>query len=238
MTSIRVARGHPSALARFVARLLRHWRQRRAAVVIEFAIAGPVFFLLLFVVFEVSYDLFLQGVLNGSLAMAGREMQVDQTATATPTGAGSFTAAYFCPNAWGFLNCNNLFVRVEVISAALTNSACVDLYQSTTGGLPVANGTLNLAAFTSENGAGGSASPGTCDEITGSGNNGALGYCNPGPDELVLLSAIYVAPSFLNGLLPGTTAYKYNGSLVRAQLASTAFQTESFTASASRPDPC
>jgi hypothetical protein len=231
--------GHLPA-GRLGARLRRHWRERRASVILEFAIAGPAFFLLLFAVFEVSYDLFLQGVLDGALALTSRQMQVDSTVNATATGSNSFTAAWFCPNSFGFLNCNNLFVRVEVISAALTNSACVDLYQSTTGDLPVANGVLDLAAYTNETGmgGGGTASPGSCDEITGAGDNGALGYCNPGPNELVLLSAIYVAPSFLNGLLPGTQAYKYNGRLVRAQFASAAFETESFTPTASRAAPC
>jgi hypothetical protein len=200
---------------------------------VEFAIVGPVFFFLLFMVFEISYDLFLQAVLNSSLAVTGRQMQINTTQNATPTGTSSFTAAYFCPNSFGFLNCNNLYIRDEIINTS-TTSTCTDLYYATTGVLPVSGGVLQLGSFTSQNGfgAGGTVSVTNCDASS------TTGYCNPGPSEMVLLTAIYVAPSFLNGLMPGTQVYKYNGNYVRAQLASTAFETEAYTASAARPNPC
>jgi Flp pilus assembly protein TadG len=215
-------------------RLPASWRDTRASVMVEFAIVGPVFILLLLVVFQVAYDLFLQEVLDSTLAVTARQMQINQTQTATATGSGSFTAAYFCPNSFGFVNCNNVYVRVETVSTARTNAACLDVYQMTTGELPVSNGQLGLSSFTSESGAGtGPAAP-----ISSCDTNSGTGYCNPAGQEFVILTAIYVGPSFLNGYLPGTQAYKYNGHLVRAQMASTGFETESYTALPSRPSPC
>jgi Flp pilus assembly protein TadG len=209
-------------------------RDQRGVAMVEFAICAPVFFLMLFFVFEVAYDMFLQEVLNSALAFTARQMQVGETQQATATGPNSFDAAYFCPNAFGFLNCENLFVRVEVIDSSFANG-CTDLYQATTGDLPVSNGTLQLGSFTNEDGIGKgakiSAVP-ACDLSTGQG------YCNPTNSQLVILSAIYVAPSFLNGLLPGTQAYKYNSQYVRAQLATSAFQTEDFAPVTKPVDPC
>jgi len=215
-------------------RLPASWRSTRASVMVEFAIVGPVFILLLLVVFQVAYDLFLQEVLDSTLAVTARQMQINATQSATATGSTSFATGYFCPNSFGFVNCNNVFVRVETVSTALTDSSCLDVYQMTTGQLPVTNGQLGLASFTSNTGLGtGAAVPASsCD------TNSGTGYCNPAGQEFVILTVIYVGPSFLNGYLPGTQAYRYNGHLVRAQLASTAFETEDYTALASRPSPC
>jgi Flp pilus assembly protein TadG len=209
---------------------------RAGAVLVEFAIVGPVFLMMMMFVFEIAYDLFLQEVLESALAVTARQMQIGATQDAAATGAGSFTAAYFCPNSFGFLNCNNLYVRVEVLNTSQTSS-CADVYQATTGGLPLSGGapaTLQLAAFTSTLGAGigGTAAATPCDPAA------QTGYCNPGSDEFVLLTAIYVAPSFLNGMLPNTAIYTYGGHDVRAQLASTAFQTEYFADDKLRPSPC
>jgi hypothetical protein len=211
---------------RYFARLGRVKSDLRASMAVEFAIVGPIFFLLLFIVFEISYDLFLQEVLDSSLAVTARQVQLG-TAQGQTTAAG-FNQAYFCPNSFGFLNCNNLFIRVEPINTSL-QSTCTDLYDATTGVLPISGGVLQLGSYENTGGLGlGSTIPATkCDTAT---NNG---FCNAGKQELVLISAIYLAPSFIRGLLvPGTQVYKYNGSWVRAQFAATAFETENFTVTA------
>lgn len=204
---------------------------------VEYAIVGPVFFLMLLFVFEVAYDLFLQEVLESALAVAARQMQIGASQDATGTGTTSFTAADVCPSAFGLLNCNSLYVRVEVLNTAQT-STCADVYNATTGTLPLSAGApamLQLAAYTSQNGPG---TGGPNPTATACDPTAQIGYCNPGPDEFVLLTAIYTAPSFLNGLLPNTSIYTYGGHDVRAQLASTAFQTEYFSADKTRPSPC
>jgi len=212
---------------------------RDGSVIVEFAIVGPVFFLMLLFVFDTAYDLFLQEVLESSLAVAARDMQIGASQNATATGTTtSFTGAYFCPSALGLLNCNNLYIRVEALDTSSTTT-CADVYDATTGTLPLSSSTpatLQLATFTSENGAGAGGTippPATpCDPTS------QIGYCNPGANEFVLMTAIYVAPSFLNGLLPNTAVYTYGGTDVRAQLASTAFQTEYFSTDKTRPSPC
>lgn len=204
---------------------------RRASTIVEFAIAGPVFFFLLLFVFEIAYDQFLQEVLESSLAATARQMQVGTSQLQTGannidlTTPSSFMTQYFCPNSFGFINCNNLFVRVEILNTTFPTS-CSDVYQATTGALPITGNTLNLGSFSGVNGAGAGATVGTtpCDTNTGQG------YCSPSRNEFVLVSAVYVGPSFLNGFLPNTQIYKYNGRDVRAQFASDAFQTENFNA--------
>ena len=204
-------------------------RDRRGSMMVEFAIVGPVFFFLLLFVFEIAYDQFLQEVLESSLAATARQMQIGtaqlQTNSSNLTTPPTFMSQYFCPNTFGFLNCNNLFVRVETLSTNFTNS-CTDVYQATTGTLPVSGNTLELGSFSSKNGngAGTAISTSSCDTNTGQG------YCSPSGNEFVLVTAIYVGPSFLNGLLPNTEIYQYNGRDVRAQFAAAAFQTENFQA--------
>ncbi len=211
---------------------LRHWAgaPARGSVMVEFAIVAPFFFFMLFFVFEIAYDQFLQEVLESSLAFTARQMQIGTAQLQSGandidlTTPATFTPQYFCPNAFGFLDCPNLFVRVEILNTDFTG-ACTDVYQATTGVLPVTKGVLNLGSFSSENGTGSGAAiaPSPCDI------NAAQGYCSPSSNEFVLLTAIYIAPSFLNGLLPNAEIYKYKGHDVRAQFASTAFQTENFT---------
>jgi hypothetical protein len=226
---IRRAQQHRQRPSRAMAVL----QERRGAAALEFAICGPIFLLLLFFVFEISYDLFLQECLNSALAFSARQMQIGTTQESAASGGNSFISAYLCPDAFGFLNCKNLYLRVEVINSSFTTD-CTDLYQVTTGELPITNGVLQLGSFSSVNGAGigTQIASTTCDSTAGQG------VCNPTDSELVLLTAVYLGPSFLNGLLPGAQTYSYNGSDVRAQLASTAFQTEDFTPVTNPPDPC
>ena len=56
-------------LARFVRRLRRH---RRGAAMIEFALLGPLFFLLLMGIFDYSWQIYARQVLQGAVAKAAR----------------------------------------------------------------------------------------------------------------------------------------------------------------------
>lgn len=230
----RLARLHAATLSRLgrpLRRLLIGFgmSDERATVMTEFAIVGPVFLFMLFFVFEIAYDQFLQEVLESSLAVTARQIQIgtsqSQTSGTNLTTPSSFMTQYFCPNTFGFLDCNSLFVRVEIISTAFP-ATCTDVSQATTGLLPVSNNVLNLGSFSGVSGAGTGTSltPSACD------TNSGQGYCSPSQNEFVLLTAIYAAPSFLGGFVPNTQLYRYNGNYVRAQLAATAFQTENFTA--------
>jgi hypothetical protein len=205
---------------------LRRGLGRRGVLALEFALVAPFFFLLLFAVFEISYDLFMQSVLDNTLQYAARQVQIGNAQGSTgPT----FVAQYVCPYDGGLLNCNNLFVRVEQVNFG--TAACTDFYDATTGQLPIVNGQLNLGYYYSGAGALGQGSAvgnTNCDIGTS-----ASGFVNAGPSECIIMSAIYVAPSFLNGLI--LNRIKYNGKYVRAQLATAAFITEPFTATAGSP---
>lgn len=237
----RLAKLHAATLSRLGAPLRRGLvglglSDQRATVMTEFAIVGPVFLFLLFFVFEIAYDQFLQEVLESSLAVTARQIQIgtsqSQTSGNNLTTPSSFMTQYFCPNTFGFLDCNSLFVRVEIINTNFPAS-CADLSQATTGLLPVSNNVLNLGSFSGVSGAGSGTSLATSPCDTNSGQ----GYCSPSQNEFVLLTAIYAAPSFLGGFVPNTQLYRYNGKYVRAQLAAIAFQTESFVpASGNQPN--
>jgi hypothetical protein len=206
---------------------------RRSSLAVEFAICGPVFFALLFVVFEVGYDQFLQEALDTALAVTARTIQTGNGQTyssngsAAPMDGGHVIKNLLYPASFGFLQAGSLFIRDEAISS----TSCPDLYAATSGFLPVSGGVLNLGSYVDQNNSAGlnGTAPSTGCDITGSGT----GYCNPAPRQpgltsLVLISAIYVTPTFLGALLPGSQTYRYNGHIVRAILATDAFEPEYF----------
>jgi hypothetical protein len=215
-------------------RLPASWRDTRANVMVEFAIVGPIFFLLLFTVFEVSYDLYLNEVLDTALQATARQLQLGEAVYQPGSNSNANTEQtlvndYLCPNALGFLNCNNLYLRVERIDTTLCPGGYTDqdLYDATGGQEPIVGGVLELGLY---GGSGGSAGPTTCDE-NAEAQSGDTGYCVAGPSsgesELIILSAVYLAPSFLGRMMTKTETY--NGNVVRATFSSAAFITEGFS---------
>ncbi len=218
--------------------------QRRGAVIIEFAFVGPIFFLLLFVIFDVAYVKFMQGVLDIAVQSVARQIQVGATsgtagppATPAATTGAQLQSAYVCPATLGLLNCGNLYVRVESIDQT-TASLCPggygakDLYDATDGKLPASNGVLLLGLYS--NGAGygtGAGGPTFCEVSGEAGSKTSPGYCvaggsGAGAPVMIILSAVYISPSFVGNLLPG--AMSYNGSTVQAVFSSAALITEGF----------
>jgi len=206
--------------------LRRLVKERRASTMVEFAIVGPVFFLFLLVVFEVAYDAYLQEVLDTAVQATARQVQ---TGTAQPTSEANLASGVLCPNALGLLNCNNLFVRVERLdnsaAACPGGNAAQDIYNATDGHIPVSNGQLNLSLYGGTSSGGAYAGPTNC-------QNGTGGFCVAGPSasgkpEFIILSAVYLAPSFLHRLVSNTVTYQ--GSVVRAVFSTSAFVTEGFT---------
>lgn len=202
---------------------------RRAASAVEFALVGPTFFLVLLMVFEVAFDLFTQEVLDNALAASARQVLIGNTQATSVTGA-NFVSTYFCPYDGGLLNCNNVFVRTEVVT--FTTASCQDFYDATTGAPPVVNGVLQLGYYWSGAGVntGSKVGNSTCD-TTGS----STGYVTPGPQQCVIMSAVYVEPSFLVGLVANHTTY--NGQIVREAFSTQAFVTEDFPTTSSYT-PC
>lgn len=184
---------------------------------------APVFLLALLFIFNIGYDLFTESVLDNATQFTARQMQ-----TGHATGAANeadFIKSDFCPNTYGLIDCSEIYVRVEQID---TNS-CTDFYDATSGTMPIEGGVLQLGDY------GGSGS-----DVGATGcatANSATGFCNAGPSQAILLSAIYVPPSFMGGLLGAANTVTYNGKSVTPLLATAGFETEAFPATV-QPDPC
>jgi hypothetical protein len=204
---------------------------RRAALLVEFAIVGPVFFLLLFFAFDAAYNLYLQGVLDTSLQATARDIQVGTQQPLSQTALRTLV----CDNALTLLNCNDVFVRVDRVdpTSCPGGAGALDLYDATDGQLPQKGGALQLGLY---GGAGNDAGPTECET-----SSSQSGFCVAGPSqydststtnpdasaEVIVLSAVYIAPSFLLGLSPFPLTY--NGSIVKAQFSSSAFIAEPFS---------
>jgi hypothetical protein len=193
---------------------------------VEMAIILPVFLGFLLMLFEVAYDQFLQGALESTLQYTAYQMQVGLTETAANGKDGkTFIDNELCKNSIGhLLNCGSLWVRVQQYNP----TACSDYYSETVGSLPISADALQLGDYAGETapaaGDTGVIGPSNCNV-----NGGGSGFCNPGPNEYIIMSAIYVAPSLLYALFPGE-AYTYNKNFVHAAFASTAFFTEGYPA--------
>ncbi len=221
--------------------------QRRGAVIVEFAMVGPVFFLVLFMAFNVAYGAFIQGVLDTAVQSTAREIQAGQTAPIAANGSipasGASSGAqlqseYLCPNTFGLLNCGNLYVRVESIDQS-TATLCPggygaqDLYNATSGALPGSGYALGLSLYSNGTSYGtGAGGLQTCESSNELSAATSPGYCVAGGSSatspvLIILSAVYISPSFLGTLLPNT--FTYNGNAVVARLSSAAFFTEGYS---------
>ncbi len=173
--------------------------ERRAAVAVELAIVAVPFFAWLLFMFELSFDLFTQVALDNALHQAVRQIQTGNAQFLT--NGQAFIANYLCPAAQGRLNCSNL--HVSVTAPALTDTT--DYYDVTTGAVPVSGNMLVL-----------------------NGYSGAASFCNGQPRQLLLISAIYVGPTFVGGLLPGLFTVMYNGGLVHPTLSTAAIVIEPY----------
>jgi hypothetical protein len=183
---------------------LSGWTDRRGVVAIEFAFVAVPFFIVLFFIFEISIDLFEQELLDAGLHMAARQVQTGNAQNVT--NGTTFINTYLCPDVGNLLTCTNLYVNVDHI----TPKANQDYYNFTTGKLPESGGALDLSSY------------------------GSANFCNAGPSEFLLISAIYVSPSLIGGFLPNILSIKYNGHTVHATLSQVAGFSEGFPTTAAK----
>jgi Flp pilus assembly protein TadG len=173
---------------------------KRGSTALQFAIVSLPFFLWILFIFELSYDLFTQVALDNGLAQAAREIQ---TGNAQYLQNGqAFINAYLCPALGGRLECGNLYVNVSSPSFG-TNQ---DYYNFTTGTVPSSGGSLVLTGY-----------------------SGASAFCNAQPSQFLLVSVIYVGPSFIGAILPGVLSLKYNSVAVHATLSTVGLVVEPYT---------
>jgi len=194
-------------------------------VIVELAMCMPVFLMLLFFVFNLAYDEFVQAVLDSTLALTAQQVEVGNTTGAT---SSNFVTNDVCANDVGLLSCGNMFVRVETYAPA----ECSDFYTATTGLPPISNGQIGLSDYVGTvAGTGGNLGPTACS------TSGTTAFCDPLPAQQIIMSAVYLTPTFLQGLLPGG-GYTYNGKLYHVTFATIAFETENFEVIGSEASPC
>jgi Flp pilus assembly protein TadG len=188
---------------------------RRGVASVEFAMISIPFLVLLFFIFEVSMDLFQQEALDAALHLAVRQIQTGNAQNVT--NGASFISTYMCPYATALLNCNNLSIKVQKLSlntgTSLTNSGngsttinggYTDYYNYTTGQLPMTNGALDLSSFSSAS------------------------FCNSGPSEFLLVTAIYETGGIIGNLMPNLLTVSYGGTNVHATMSQMGAVTENF----------
>ena len=216
----------------------RFRRDRRGVTLVEMAIIMPIFLVFLFMLFEVAFDQLMQGELESALHYTAYQMQVGNTENTTfGPNSQTFVDQEFCPNAIAhLLVCGSLYVRVQRFDP----NACTDFYPAMAGTAPVSGNMLELGDYSGDqpipitNNA--AVGPTSCELNSITGPQG-IGFCNPLPNEYIIVTAVYVSPSIIAGLLPGQ-AYSYNGSLVHPAFATTAFYTEAYTAASTVPLQC
>ncbi len=207
-----------------VGRLRARRNPRGGAVALEFAILAIPFFMWILYIFELSYDLFTQEALDYALQGAVRQIQTGQ---AQNTNGSAFVQTDFCGATKGLLECNNIWVSVQAVptypaqdatTGNATNSAGMLDYSSptlATGALPVNGDTLNLGNYVSGASLASATPP--------------AAFCNASGGQAILISAIYIGPSFISGLLPGVLSVMLpGGGTVHATLATAGFVTEPF----------
>lgn len=180
----------------------RRISDRRGTTALEFAIVAVVFIGLLISIFELSFDFLLRADLESALHQAVRQLQTGNAQNVT--NGNGFVNSYLCPNGFGLFTCSNLYVRVQKI----TPSSTQDYYNFTTGLPPVTGGSLDLTAYSSAS------------------------FCNAGPSELLLVSALYVRPSwvpnFFSSALPTMMSVNFAGSNVQVTYAAVGMVSEGF----------
>jgi Flp pilus assembly protein TadG len=193
---------------------------KRGAHMLELAIVFPVFMTFLLVLFEVAYDQFLLTELQGAVQLTSYQVQVGNTTNTA--SAKAFVDNDLCSNVLAHaLACSNLYVRVQEFNPAVCSDFHLTGSPATNGSVPVSGGVLQLGDYAGESaGVGSNIGPTAC------GGN-STGFCNAPPSTFIILTAIYVAPSFLGGLITGT-ATKYNGNFARGIISTSAFYTEGF----------
>lgn len=186
-------------------------RHRGGAVALEFAILAIPFFLWILFIFEMSYDLFTQEALDYTLNAAVRQIQTGNAVS--QTSGSAFIQNDLCAAAKGLLECNQMWVQVQALPAGTDYSNP----SVTTGAVP-GNGNLDLSDYTNLAGA----------NTGGTNPNAPIPYCIAGASQAILVSAIYIGPSFISGLLPGVLSTSFGFNTVHATLSTAGFVTEPF----------
>jgi Flp pilus assembly protein TadG len=183
---------------------------RRGHVALEFAAAALPLMVLLLGTMEVGYDLYVQEALDNAVETAARSVQVGIKSGSANEKSSSFAAAAVCPALRALLDCNLIVVGV----APLPSNAGVqyDYYTAPAAGLPTGHFLLSLGT---QGGSSGAAGP-----------NGTI--CTGTAGQLMLLTAWYIGPTFVGGLIPAFATTAFNSQLQHITSSSAGFVNERF----------
>jgi Flp pilus assembly protein TadG len=182
-------------------------KDRRGVAILEFAMLSIPFFLLILGLCEVSFDLFLQEATDLALQAGAREMEIG--AGTASTSESNFVQNYVCNTTAGrLLVCSNFHLKVQLLTGTQDFSSPT----VSNGTLPLNGKNLDLSSYDG-------------------GSTGASVFCTAPPGTLIMISAIYVGPTFMSGLLPGLFNEYYNGKPVHAVLSQIGLASEQFPAS-------
>jgi Flp pilus assembly protein TadG len=193
---------------------------RRAMVLVELALIGPVFLLGVIVLFQFSYLYLAQQFLEAATEVSARSImtgnaQMQSSCTSASITAGTctspvasssdFVTNVLCP-ALLYLQCGNLLVNAQAVPAGDDYFASV----------------LAMPTFISG----------------GSVSTSGLKFCNGQAGQFMKLNVVYMAPIWVFGSLPfigplWPGAVTYNGSTTIPLYAASAFTDEQFSLSSS-----
>jgi len=180
---------------------------RKGVAALEFAILAIPYFLLVLGVCEVSFDMFLQEATDLALQAGARQMETGSGLNST--SEASFVKTYVCNSTAGkMLICNNFHIKVQILSPT-------DDYSSadvSTGTLPMNGNNLDLSSY-----------------------DGTTSFCTAPPRSFLLISAVYVGPTFLSAMLPFAFNEFYNGTNVHAVLSQVGVASEQFSTASTLP---
>lgn len=93
----------------------RFLRSRAGVTLIEFALVGPLFLLLVFAIVDNGLVLFMQTVLDNATRVAARQIEIGQVTT-----SGAFKTA-LCNNVGSLIPCNSLQWNVQFSNAGFSS---------------------------------------------------------------------------------------------------------------------
>jgi Flp pilus assembly protein TadG len=111
-------------------RRLRGILGETGAAVVEFAIVGPLFLLMILVTLQLCMIIFMNQALQTATYATGRQYMTGQMASYTSMGsATSGFQQQVCQNLLSVFNCNNVMIDIEVANSASTlNESPPNLY--------------------------------------------------------------------------------------------------------------
>jgi Flp pilus assembly protein TadG len=122
-------------------------RNRKGAVLVEFAMVAIPFLGLLCAIFETAFVFFTHEAFDNAVAGVARQVLTNQFASTSQT-ASSFLTTSFCPQLPSFINCSRVALNIQAFDPASNNfSAVASAINQNWWNAPSANVNLGLPGY-------------------------------------------------------------------------------------------